>query len=82
MFNVLKQFPLSFLSGLKFLFYIKKKNVWYDCQGDNYPQKTKMTQTITTIGHRTAFNNEQSPYRIVSYNRPRYDNVKEFKQEN
>ena len=29
-----------------------------------------MTQTLTTIGHRTAFNNEQSPYRIVSYNRP------------
>ena len=26
-----------------------------------------MTQTLTTIGHRTAFNNEQSPYRIVSY---------------
>ena len=25
------------------------------------------TQTLTTIGHRTAFNNEQSPYRIVSY---------------
>ena len=28
---------------------------------NNYPQKTKMTQTLTTIGHRTAFNNEQSP---------------------
>ena len=25
-----------------------------------------MTQTLRTIGHRTAFNNEQSPYRIVS----------------
>ena len=34
-------------------------------------QETKMTQTLTTIGHRTAFNNEQSPYRIVSYKRPR-----------
>ena len=33
---------------------------------DNYPQKTKMTQTLTTIGHRTVFNNKQSPYRIVS----------------
>ena len=42
-----------------------KKKMWY------YPQKTKMTQTLTTIGHRTAFNNEQSPYRIVSYKRPR-----------
>ena len=33
-----------------------KKKMWYDCQRDNYPQKTKMTQTLTTIGHRTAFN--------------------------
>ena len=41
--------------------------MWYDCQCDNCPQETKMTQTLTTIGHRTAFNNEQSPYRIVSY---------------
>ena len=24
-----------------------------------------MTQKLTTIGHHTAFNNEQSPYRIV-----------------
>ena len=37
---------------------------------------------LTTIGHRTAFNNEQSPYRIVSYKRPLYDNLKQFKQEN
>ena len=30
-----------------------------------------MTQKLTTIGrHRKAFNNEHSPYRIVSYNRP------------
>ena len=36
-----------------------KKKMWYDCQWDNYPQKTKMTQPLTTIGHRTAFNNEQ-----------------------
>jgi len=28
-----------------------------------------MTQTLTTIGHRTAFNNEQCPYRIVGYKR-------------
>ena len=33
--------------------------------------KTKMTQTLTTIGHRTASNNEQSLYRIVSYKNPK-----------
>ena len=33
--------------------------------------KDQMTQKLTAIGHRTAFNNEQSPYRIVSYKRPR-----------
>ena len=38
-----------------------KKKTWYDCQWDNYPQKT---HTLTIIAHRTAFNNEQSPYRI------------------
>ena len=58
------------------------KKMWYDCQWNNYPQKTKMTQTFTTIGHRTAFNNEQSPYRIVSYKRPRNNNVKRFKRDN
>ena len=47
-----------------------KKEMWYDCQWDNCPQETKMTQTLTFIGHGTAFNNEQSPYRIVSYKRP------------
>ena len=36
-----------------------------------HKKKPKMTQTLTTIGHRTAFNNEQSLYRIVSYKRPR-----------
>ena len=41
-----------------------------------------MTQTLTTIGHCTAFNNEQSPYGIVSYKRLRNDNVKQFKREN
>ena len=44
-------------------------------------QEIKMTQTLTTIGHSTSFNNEQSPYRIVSYKRP-HDNVKQFKREN
>ena len=33
-----------------------KKKMWYDCQWDNYPQKTKITQTLTTIGHRTPMN--------------------------
>ena len=32
---------------------------------------TKMTQKLTSIGHRTVSNNDQSPYRIVSYKRPR-----------
>ena len=35
-----------------------KKKMWYDCQWDNCPQETKMTPTLTTIGHCTAFNNE------------------------
>ena len=42
----------------------------------------EMTQNLTTIGHRTAFNNEQSSYRIVSYKRILNDNVKQFKREN
>ena len=29
-----------------------------------------MTQKLTTIGHHTAFNNEQNPYRTVSYKGP------------
>ena len=41
-----------------------------------------MTQKLTIIGNRTAFNNEQSSYRIVSYKRPRNDNEKQFKREN
>ena len=40
-----------------------------------------MTQKLTAIGHPTAFNNEQSPYRIFSYKRPLNDNVKQFKRE-
>ena len=56
--------------------------MWYDCQLDNSPQETKMTQKLTTIGNRTAFNNEQIPCHIVSYKRPRNDNVKQFKREN
>ena len=38
------------------------------------PNHTK----LTTIVHRTAFNNEQSPYRIVSYQRHRNDKCKTF----
>ena len=34
------------------------------------PARDKMTQKLTTICHRTAFNNEQNPYHIVSYKRP------------
>ena len=56
--------------------------MWYDCQCDNSQQETKITQKLTTIGHRTAFNNEQSPYRIFSYNRLLNDNVKQFRREN
>ena len=59
---------------------IMKKKMWYDFQLKNSPQETNMTQKLTTIGHRTAFNNEKSPYSIVSYKRPRNDNVKQFKR--
>ena len=38
--------------------------------------RDKMKQKLITIGHRTAFNNEQSPYCIVSYKRPRNNNCK------
>ena len=38
--------------------------------------RDQITQKLTTIGHRTAFNNEQSLYRKVSYKRPRNDKCK------
>ena len=44
--------------------------MWYD------GKETKMTQKLTTIRHRAAFNNEQSPYRIVSYIMLRNDKFK------
>ena len=44
--------------------------------------RDKMAQKLTTVGHRMAFNNEQSQYRILSYKRSRNDNVKQFKREN
>ena len=56
--------------------------MWYDCQCDNSPQEIKMTQKLTTTGHRRAFDNEKSTYRIVSYKRPRNDNVKQLQREN
>ena len=43
--------------------------------------REQMTQKLTTIGHRTTFNNEQA-HTAFSYKRPRNDNVKQFKQEN
>ena len=36
----------------------------------------QMTQKSTIIGHRTAFNNVQSPYHIVSYITPQNDKCK------
>ena len=44
--------------------------MWYDLHWENDPQETKTTHKLTTIGHHTAFNNEQSPYDRVSYKRP------------
>ena len=41
-----------------------------------------MKQKLTTIGHRSAFNNEQSPYRIVSYKSPRRDKCKLIQTKN
>ena len=38
--------------------------------------RDQMTQKLTTIGHCMAFNNEPTPYRIVSYKMPRNDNCK------
>ena len=33
-------------------------------------QRDQMTQKSTNIDYRTALDNEQSPYRIVSFKRP------------
>ena len=40
-----------------------------------------MTQKLQPICHRTAFNDEQSPYRIVSNKGLRKRNVQQFKRE-
>ena len=40
-----------------------------------------MKQKLTTKGHITAFNNEQGPYRRVSYKMPRNDKGKTRKLE-
>ena len=58
-----------------------KKKLWYDCQFEKSPQKTKNTHTFTTIGHRTSVNNKQSPYRIVGNKGPELTNIKRFKRE-
>ena len=44
--------------------------------------ETKITQKLTTIGHHMAFNNEQSPYCIVIYKRPRNDTCKTIQKRN
>ena len=72
---------LSFSIDYKHPYIYIQKKMLYDWQWDNCPQEINITHTLTTIGHRTAFINEQSSYRIVSYKRPRYDNVKHFKRE-
>ena len=59
--------------------YKKEDVVWLPMR--QLSTRDQMTQTLTTIGHRIAINNEQSQYRIVSYKRPRNDNVKQFKRE-
>lgn len=41
----------------------------------------QITQNLTTIGHRMAFENEQNRYRIVKYKRHRRDKCKQFKRE-
>ena len=41
-----------------------------------------MTHKVTTIGHSTAFKNEQSPNRTVSYKKPGNGEVNQFKREN
>ena len=38
--------------------------------------RDQMTQKLTTLGHHTAFNNEQTPYHIVSYKRLQNDKCK------
>ena len=42
-------------------------------------KRPKMTQKLTTIGHRTAFNNDQNLYRLVSNKRPKKDKWKAIK---
>ena len=44
--------------------------------------KDQTPKKLATIGHHTAFNNEQSPYRIFSYKWAPKDKCKQFKREN
>ena len=39
-----RSFRLNYKDDVK-----KKKKMWYDCQWDNYPQKTKMTQKLIIV---------------------------------
>ena len=39
--------------------------------------RDQMTDILTTINHRTAFNNEHIPYHVVSHKRPRNYNLNE-----
>ena len=49
----------------------------------NLHKRPKDTEINNYIGHRTAFNNEQSSSRIVSYKKgPEMTNVEQFKREN
>lgn len=43
--------------------------------------KYKMTYNLTTIGHHTAFNNQQHTYCIVGNKGPDMTNLNQFKKE-
>ena len=46
---------LAYYFGALYI-YIKKK-MWYDCQWDNSPQETKITQNLTTLVNQQTRNN-------------------------
>ena len=45
--------------------------MWFVCQWDRSPPETKWHKSIFTSGQCMALNNEQNPYCLVSYKRPR-----------
>ena len=66
-------------SGMKYihirLWFIKQEDVvWLPMR--QLSTRDQMKQILTTKGHITAFNNEQGPYRRVSYEMPRNDKFK------